>query len=70
MCRKLGIDIADSIACGDAENDLPMIQTAGIGVAMVNGTAEAKAAANYVTEHDNNHDGIAEVVEKFLLSQT
>ena len=68
MCRKLGIDIADSIACGDADNDLTMIRTAGIGVAMANGTDEAKTAANYITEHDNNHDGIAEVVEKFLLS--
>lgn len=67
MCRKLGIDIADSIACGDADNDLAMIRTAGIGVAMANGTDEAKAAANYITEQDNNHDGIAEVVEKFLL---
>lgn len=69
MCRKLGIDIADSIACGDAENDLAMIRTAGVGVAMANGTAGAKAAADYITQYDNNHDGIAEVVEKFLLNQ-
>lgn len=69
MCQKLGIDIADSIACGDADNDLAMIRTAGIGVAMANGTDEAKASADYITEQDNNHDGIAEVVEKFLLHQ-
>lgn len=69
MCQNLGVAIADSIACGDADNDLAMIRTAGIGVAMANGTDEAKAAADYVTEQDNNHDGIAEVVEKFLLRQ-
>ena len=69
MCRKLGIDIADSIACGDADNDLSMIQTAGIGVAMANGTEIVKAAADYITERSNNQDGIAEVVEKFLMHQ-
>ena len=69
MCQKLGVNTADSIACGDADNDLAMIRMAGIGVAMANGTDEAKAAADYITEHNNNHDGIAEVVEKFLMHQ-
>ena len=66
LCEMMGIDIANAVAVGDAANDLSMIQAAGIGIAMANGTEEVKAAANYVTERDNNHDGIAEVVEKFL----
>ena len=44
-----------------------MIQAAGIGVAMKNGTREVKDAADYITEHDNNHDAIAEVIERFIL---
>ena len=67
MCRMLGIDLADTIAVGDEENDLTMIEAAGVGVAMANGIPAAKALADYVTTRDNNHDGIAEVVEKFML---
>ena len=43
-----------------------MIEAAGIGVAMANATAEVKAIADYITIKDNNHDGIAEVVERFF----
>ena len=43
-----------------------MIRAAGIGVAMCNGMDEVKAAAQYITKNDNNHDGIAEVVEQFF----
>ena len=66
LCEMMGVDIANAVAVGDAANDLSMICAAGIGVAMANGTDEVKAAANYITQRDNNHDGIAEVVEKFL----
>lgn len=66
MCQQLGVDIADAIAVGDAQNDLPMIQAAGLGVCMANGEAQVKAAADYITTRDNNHDGVAEVVEKFM----
>ena len=44
-----------------------MIREAGIGAAMCNGLADAKAAADYVTMADNNHDGVAEVLRKFVL---
>ena len=66
LCRMLQVDIADAVAAGDAANDLTMIRTAGIGVAMANATEEVKAAAQYITKRDNNHDGIAEVVEQFF----
>lgn len=67
LCDLLGIPIEDSIACGDQENDLNMLKTAGVGVAMANAIDTVKAHADYITVRDNNHDGIAEVVEKFLL---
>lgn len=67
LCARLGMDARDSIAAGDAGNDVSMLRAAGVGVAMANAAAEIKAAADYVTERDNNHDGIAEVIRKFLL---
>ena len=46
-----------------------MVEVAGVGVAMANGREELKAVADYVTENDNNHAGIAEVINKFVLNQ-
>lgn len=60
--------IENTIAVGDEENDCPMIEAAGVGVAMANASQAAKSVANYVTTRDNNHSGIAEVIEKFILS--
>lgn len=45
---------------------VPMVQYAGLGVAMANAQEKLKHVANYITEHDNDHDGIAEVIEKFF----
>lgn len=47
-----------------------MLQEAHIGVAMKNAKDEVKACADYVTQHTNNESGIAEVIEKFLLSES
>lgn len=67
MADFYNVPLSDTIACGDEENDCPMIEAAGLGVAMVNGSAVAKSVADYITENDNNHGGIAEVIEKFVL---
>lgn len=67
MCKRLDIPVGNSVAVGDAENDLTMIAAAGVGVCMANGSAPVKAIADYITQRDNNHDGVAEVVEKFML---
>jgi len=66
LCRMMDIPIENAVAVGDAANDLTMIAMAGTGVAMANGTEEVKAVADYITSRDNNHDGIAEVVERFF----
>ena len=60
------VPVADTIAVGDEENDCPMIEAAGVGVAVANASPVAKAAADYVTTNDNNHSAIAEVIEKFV----
>lgn len=67
LCDILEIPVADSVAAGDEENDLPMILAAGVGCAMANGTQRVKDAADYVTQNDNDQDGVAEIVRKFLL---
>ena len=62
------VPMADTIAVGDEENDCPMIETAGVGVAMANASPVVRNVADYVTERDNNHSGIAEVIEKFVFN--
>ncbi len=66
LAKKLNIDISEVMAVGDGENDLEMIELAGIGVAMGNAIDMVKSVANFVTL-DNEHDGVAIAVEKFIL---
>jgi Cof subfamily protein (haloacid dehalogenase superfamily) len=66
LCQILDIDIADSLAAGDQENDLSMLQAAGVGIAMANAIPSLKEAAAIVTEYDNNHDGLAVEIERLL----
>ena len=68
MCKHLLVDISDTVAAGDEENDLPMIQVAGTGVCMKNGVDGLKKAADYITENTNNECGIREIIEKFIIS--
>lgn len=63
----LGIKKEEIIACGDAGNDLSMVKYAGLGVAMDNAVAEVKEASDYITA-SNDEDGIAQVIEKFILN--
>ena len=66
LSEILGIDKNDTYAAGDAENDLSMIQAAGCGIAMVNGEDTVKAAADIVTEKDNDHDGLADILMNII----
>lgn len=65
ICRTLGIDPREVIAFGDAENDIPMLRAAGVGVAMGNAPDNVKSAADLVTL-SNNEDGIAAALETLL----
>ncbi|SFP91942.1 hypothetical protein SAMN02910358_00081 [Lachnospiraceae bacterium XBB1006] len=67
MAKILSFDMEQTIAIGDEENDISMIEAAHLGVAMSNAIAKAKEAANYVTKADNNAGGVAEVIEQFVL---
>jgi len=57
LCAHLGIDAADAMAFGDSGNDVAMLQAVGMGVAMANASADAKACATHVTELDCDAGG-------------
>ena len=63
------VPIQNTISAGDAENDLPMIRAAGIGCAVNNANDSLKAEADYVTERDNNHAAVAEILERFCFAR-
>ena len=56
----------EMIAVCDGFNDLSMIQYAGLGVAMANAQEIVRQNADYITL-SNEEDGVAAVVEKFIL---
>ncbi|KOO46272.1 Cof-type HAD-IIB family hydrolase [Priestia koreensis] len=66
LITELGIKQEEVIAMGDSYNDLAMIEFAGLGVAMGNAPDDIKEIANYVTD-TNMNDGVAKVVEDFIL---
>lgn len=66
LAGKLKIPRAQVMAIGDFENDLDMIEYAGLGVAMENGTENVKRAAQYITL-DNQANGVAAAIRKFAL---
>ena len=61
-----GISHEETIAFGDGENDIGMLQYAGIGVALGNAGEEVKAAADYVTA-DIDDDGVWKALEHFHI---
>lgn len=65
VCTRLGIDRSETVAFGDALNDLEMLQWAGHGVAVANAIDVVRVAADEVTAaHDE--DGVAVVIEQIL----
>lgn len=60
------IPIDNILAFGDENNDLEMLEFAGLGVAMHNGTDEVKAIANDITRFSNNEDGLADYLINYF----
>lgn len=68
--RFTDISLDEIMVFGDHENDMGMLQAAGIGVAMGNASDHVKAVADYVTK-SNQDDGICEAMEHFgILTKT
>lgn len=66
LAEILGVNPDATMAIGDTENDLAIIEAASIGVAMGNATDAVKARADYVTT-TNTKDGVAAAIEHFIL---
>lgn len=66
LAEELHIIPEEIICIGDSGNDIHMIEYAGLGVAMGNAFEEIKESADYIT-CTNKEDGVAHVIEKFIL---
>lgn len=66
VCKLRGISMSEVIAMGDSENDITMIQAAGLGVAMGNAQEGVKKLADAVTATNEEH-GVAKVIQEYLL---
>jgi hypothetical protein len=62
-----GITPEEMIAVGDGFNDVDMLETAGLGVAVANAPQGVKDAANEIAP-SNNEDGVAAIIEKYILT--
>lgn len=68
LAERLGISAASVMVIGDYDNDLPMLEYAGVGVAMGNASQAVKDAARYVTLSNGEH-GVAHAIRKWALNQ-
>ena len=68
LAGRLGFSRGQTMACGDASNDIAMLRAAGLGVAMGNATPEAVAAADVQTD-TNNNDGVAKAIRRWVLGE-
>ncbi len=66
LAEHLGIDQSEVMAIGDNENDLTMVEYAGIGVAMANATENVRNMADVITA-SNEEDGVAKVINEYVL---
>jgi len=66
LMNRLGIDKEELMCCGDAPNDIQMLELAGLGVAVGNAWGGTKDHADYVTG-TNDEDGVAAAIRKFAL---
>ncbi len=67
LANYLNVDMSETIAIGDNENDISMIQEAGVGIAVACASDEIKALADDVTVKDFYEGAVAEAIEKYIL---
>ncbi len=69
LAQRLGVPRESVMTLGDYDNDLPMIEYAGWGVAMGNASERVRGAARYVTL-TNDQSGVAHAIRKLALSDS
>lgn len=63
------LSLTEIMTIGDNYNDIPMIETAGLGVAMGNAPTEVKTCANRVTD-SNDQNGVSKAIKLYVLSES
>lgn len=66
LCGHLGCTMENVMTFGDGQNDITMLQMAGISFAMENAAPEVKAAAKYITGNCDE-SGVAQAINKFCF---
>ena len=66
LARHLGISMNEIMAIGDGANDIPLLSSVGLAIAMDNAPDDVKAVADYITL-DVDRNGVAAAIDKFLL---
>lgn len=66
ICRKKNTSIDCAMAFGDNGNDVNLLASCGYGVAMRNGSAQAKKAAKYISDYTNNEQGVLRFINSFF----
>lgn len=67
LASFLGVSLSETVAIGDGANDIPLLTTAGLAIAVENASAELKAVADYVTL-DVDHQGVAAAIARYIVS--
>lgn len=65
LAERYGLTLEETAMVGDGENDLELIRTAGLGIAMGNAPASVKAAARYVVPRVEEC-GLAEALRRVI----
>ncbi|MDQ6925672.1 MAG: HAD-IIB family hydrolase, partial [Candidatus Eremiobacteraeota bacterium] len=66
VAQRHGVALDETLAVGDAWNDVPLLDAAAVGVAMGSAPPELRAHADHVVA-DVAHDGVAEAIERYVL---
>ena len=69
LLHQYGLDLSHVMAFGDNYNDIDLLRSAGLGIAVGNARDEVKAVAKEITLN-NTDDGVAIAMEKWLLNKT
>lgn len=68
VARHLGVERDETLAIGDGDNDVEMLEWAALSIAMGNATPAAKAAADWIAP-SVEEDGAAVALQRYLLSR-
>lgn len=66
LCKNYGFSLDNLMSFGDNNNDIEMIEHSKVGVAMKNATNELKQKSDFITDFDNDHDGIMKFLKQYF----